>query len=89
MLFDNIQVLLGPGLVSFVAISGVCLSFCLFCTACLTIYRLFFHPLASIPGPRLAAASYWYEYYYDVVKEGKYMWKLIELHKEYGETFRC
>lgn len=51
----------------------------------LAVYRLFFHPLAKFPGPRLAAATYWYEYYYDVTKLGVYLWKIKELHDIYGE----
>ncbi|KAL8826761.1 MAG: hypothetical protein Q9191_003597 [Dirinaria sp. TL-2023a] len=48
------------------------------------IRRLFFSNIAHIPGPRLAALSSWYEFYYDVVKPGQYVWKIKELHKEYA-----
>ncbi|KAL8832932.1 MAG: hypothetical protein Q9170_004660, partial [Blastenia crenularia] len=52
------------------------------------IYRLYFHPLAKFPGPRLAAATYLYEGYYDVVKRGKYTFKIRDLHAEYGPIIR-
>ena len=51
------------------------------------VYRLFFHPLANVPGPKLAAATSWYEFYYDVVKNGggQYNWsKIGQLHEQYG-----
>jgi len=48
------------------------------------IYRLYFHPLAKFPGPRLAAITRWYDYYWDVTKAGKYTFKIAELHKQYG-----
>ena len=48
------------------------------------IYRLFFHPLAGFPGPKLAALTLWYEFYYDVIGRGKYLWKVKELHEKYG-----
>ena len=50
----------------------------------LSIYRLYFCPVAKFPGPRLAALTFWYEFYYDVVKRGRYTWKIRELHKTYG-----
>lgn len=53
----------------------------------LFFYRLFLHPLARFPGPRLAAISRWYEGYYDVVLGGKYTSKIAELHKTYGRVF--
>jgi hypothetical protein len=49
-----------------------------------TIYRLQFHPLHKIPGPRLAAATHLVEFYYDVVKGGKYIWEVERMHKRYG-----
>lgn len=48
------------------------------------IHRLFFHPLAAFPGPKLAAITVLYEAYYDVWKGGKYIFKLDELHRKYG-----
>ena len=48
-------------------------------------YRLYFSPLAKFPGPKLAALTLWYEFYYDVVKRGRFTWKIAELHNQYGE----
>ena len=50
----------------------------------LVVYRLYFSPLSKFPGPRLAAATYLFEGYYDVVKRGKYTFKIGDLHAEYG-----
>lgn len=62
--------------------------------ACFLGYRLLvilynispLHPLSKIPGPKLAAASYLPEFYYDVICVGKYTTKIRELHEKYGET---
>ncbi|KAM5430386.1 hypothetical protein McanMca71_005682 [Microsporum canis] len=54
----------------------------------LIFYRLFFHPLACFPGPKLAAISRWYEAYYDVILGGQYTMKIAELHKIYGPIIR-
>lgn len=48
------------------------------------IYRLFFHPLSRFPGPRVAALTRWYEFYYDVIQPGQFIWKIEGLHQEYG-----
>ena len=50
----------------------------------LAIYRLFLTSISHIPGPRLAALTFWYEFYYDVILKGKYTWKIQELHSQYG-----
>ena len=55
----------------------------------LTLYRLYLHPLADFPGPKLAAASYWYECYFNVLKgpaPGQYMYQVDRLHETYGAS---
>ncbi|KAF2141599.1 uncharacterized protein K452DRAFT_318586 [Aplosporella prunicola CBS 121167] len=54
----------------------------------LTVYRLFLSPIARFPGPKLAAWTYWYEYWYDVVAEPEYTFKIGRLHKQYGPILR-
>ncbi|KAF1814797.1 cytochrome P450 [Eremomyces bilateralis CBS 781.70] len=54
----------------------------------LVVYRTTFHPLAKFPGPKLAAMTFAYEGYYDVVRGGSYNEKLVELHKRYGPIMR-
>lgn len=61
----------------------VILSVCLYLLL-LGVYRLFITPYAKFPGPKLAALTYWYEFYYDVWKEGQYTWKIRDLHRKYG-----
>ncbi|EAQ90370.1 hypothetical protein CHGG_02305 [Chaetomium globosum CBS 148.51] len=56
--------------------------------ATLAFYRLFLHPLARFPGPKLAAVSRWYEAYYDVIQNGQYTKKIAELHQQYGPIIR-
>lgn len=46
--------------------------------------RIYFHPLSSVPGPKLAVISRGYVMYYDLMKGGRLPWKIIELHKKYG-----
>lgn len=47
-------------------------------------YRLYLSPLAKFPGPKLAAATLWYEFYYDNFLKGQYTFKIMDLHKKYG-----
>ncbi|KAI2776210.1 cytochrome P450 [Daldinia loculata] len=56
--------------------------------ASVAFYRLFLHPLARFPGPRLAAITRWYEGYYDIFQNGQYAFKIRQLHKEYGPIIR-
>jgi hypothetical protein len=49
-----------------------------------TVYSVYFGPLAKFPGPKLAAATRLYEFYYDLILKGRYTWKIRELHQEYG-----
>ncbi|KAK0448933.1 cytochrome P450 [Desarmillaria tabescens] len=56
--------------------------------AIVVFYRFYFHPLAKFPGPKLAAVSSLYHFYYDVVAGGEMLSKLAELHKVYGPVVR-
>lgn len=49
------------------------------------ISRLFLHPLRDVPGPKLAAITSAYEFYYECILTGRYHFKVNELHGEYGE----
>ncbi|TLD33341.1 hypothetical protein PspLS_00708 [Pyricularia sp. CBS 133598] len=47
-----------------------------------------FHPLAHIPGPKLAAATYLPEFYYDVIQFGRYTHQIRDMHRKYGPIVR-
>jgi hypothetical protein len=44
-----------------------------------------FHPLSRFPGPKIAAASYLYEAYYDWWRVGRYGKAIRDMHERYGE----
>ncbi|KAH8594893.1 cytochrome P450 [Bisporella sp. PMI_857] len=64
--------------------------------ACIVIYtiyggiwRLYFSPISHFPGPKTAALSFWYEFYYDVFPNfGQYVWHIAKLHEKYGPVVR-
>jgi hypothetical protein len=51
----------------------------------LVVYRLYLHPLAKFPGPKLAAVTSFYEGYYEIVLKGQYSRQISKLHDVYGE----
>lgn len=48
------------------------------------VYQLHFSPLSRFPGPKIAAVTYLYEFYYDAILKGRYIFKIKELHEKYG-----
>ena len=47
-----------------------------------------FHPLYKFPGPKIAAATFLYEAWYDWILEGQYTNRIREMHRVYGEFMR-
>ncbi len=60
------------------------LAFSIAYCAIVVIYRLYFHPLRAVPGPRLGAVSGWYQAYHDIWKDGYFTTHLKDLHNIYG-----
>ncbi|KAL1680764.1 cytochrome P450 [Schizophyllum commune] len=48
----------------------------------------YFHPLARVPGPFVAALTDYYVMYYEVVKDGSLIDQLEKLHATYGPAVR-
>jgi hypothetical protein len=65
-----------------VSVGLLCLP--LFIFICRRVYSVYFGPLSKFPGPKLAAATLWYEFYYDVILKGRYTFKIKELHEKHG-----
>jgi hypothetical protein len=70
-----------------IAIGGLALTWAIYVVG-LVIHRLYFHPLAKFPGSKLAAASGWYEFYFDYWLNGKYIFEIERMHKKYGPIIR-
>ncbi|KAL9619844.1 MAG: hypothetical protein Q9160_005584 [Pyrenula sp. 1 TL-2023] len=52
------------------------------------VYNLYFHPLRKIPGPHIAAMTSFYDFWYDVIKGGTYLWEIRKMHETYGPIVR-
>ena len=68
-------------LITFIAILIIVVS----CKVC---HRLYFHRLATFPGPPLAAVTSLCTAYYDLILDGSLVKHLLELHKEYGNSIQ-
>ncbi|KAF4627847.1 hypothetical protein G7Y89_g10304 [Cudoniella acicularis] len=68
-----------------VGLSWPILLICLAVTysSALVFYRLYLSPLSKFPGSKLAAATLWYEFYYENIQRGQFSFKIHEWHKKY------
>ncbi|KAI5842353.1 cytochrome P450 [Tricharina praecox] len=54
----------------------------------IVVRRVWFHPLSHVPGPPLAAATYMYFSWYQVLQDGAMWQQLPALHEKYGPAVR-
>ncbi len=52
------------------------------------IYNIYRHPLASVPGPKLAGATYLYQTYFGLAGGSRYYYQIGRLHEQYGKLKR-
>lgn len=55
-------------------------------TIAMSVYNLYFHPLAKFPGPKFAAASSWWQVWIENITQQSLSLKLVELHEQYGSS---
>lgn len=51
----------------------------------IAIYRLYFHPLAGVPGPKICALTGLYEFWWDCPMVGLFFRRVQEMHDKYGK----
>jgi hypothetical protein len=56
----------------------------LVCVVLKVVNRLYLHPLSGVPGRPLAAVSQWYDFYYNVIRNGIYSKQWPRLHTKYS-----
>lgn len=64
-------------------VAGGIVALILLYRALVIIYRLFLSPLAKFPGPKLAAATSWYEAFFDL-RSKNFPDVVSDLHDKYG-----
>lgn len=72
------------------SIAGLAAACVILYTLGLGYYRLYLSPLASVPGPKLAALTGWVEAYYELFhgEGGQFVFKYREWHEKHGPLIR-
>ena len=52
--------------------------------ASIAFYRMFLHPLAKFPGPKIAGLTRWYECYQEIALRGHFLYDIEKMHEKYG-----
>jgi hypothetical protein len=75
------------GLSASIALPAIIASIIVSWFVAVAVDRLWLNPLARIPGPRLAALTGLYEFYYECILGGKYIFEIQRMHQHYGRSF--
>jgi hypothetical protein len=67
-------------------ISSTCTSARSVMTACMLTRQ---YSLRDCPGPKYAAVTSLWQFWFDIVKRGRLPWELKRLHEIYGPHLRC
>jgi len=69
----------------FTILATLAVSGCFLYLLGMAIYRLYLHPLAKFPGPKLAALTQWVETYYELRNPGgQFIWAYQKWYEQYG-----
>jgi hypothetical protein len=61
----------------------------IFYRVALALYNISpFHPLSRFPGPKLAAMTFLYEFWFEGILCGKYTWEIQRMHEKYGASLQ-
>ena len=89
MTFLNLLYEALPSHQSFALVTTLAVGASILSGGALAISRLYFSPLAAIPGPKLAALTQYYEAYYDLISGGggNFTRRIKKMHDVYGMFF--
>jgi cytochrome P450 len=82
---------MGTFTVKFTAILAASFALLILWSIGLVVQRLYFSPLSKFPGPKLAAATHWYQKYFDLLAKrhgGQFLWEIKRMHEKYGPVVR-
>ncbi|ATY64628.1 cytochrome P450 3A17 [Cordyceps militaris] len=86
--FSSDGLLRSPTLaISVLRLGSVLLALLVLYYALVIVYRISFHPLAKVPGPKLYAAS-WFPFLYQTNIEASAPKKIAAMHRQYGPVVR-
>jgi hypothetical protein len=54
--------------------------------AYMVMYNMYFHPLAEVPGPPMAAVTIYWKAYVECIANRSFCHELVKLHAHYGMT---
>ncbi|USW59770.1 Putative cytochrome P450 [Septoria linicola] len=69
------------------ALSSIAIVFIIYLVSA-RVRRILLQSLPHIPGPWLAKVTYLYEFWFDVVLGGQYIWAIRAMHETYGPIVR-